>query len=368
MLIYSLIGSVFFIISLFLITYRFCGGNNFIDLERLAAFSMFSFLIIFTSFRIDSGFDFENYKNIFLGISDTHVEPLFLFLINIFRYTDSFHSFLFFIAFLSIYIKLYVFCKLKLTYLTFAVLLYYLTIFLNLDMGVLRQGIALSFIGIAFVFYLKSNSKCYFLSVLIASLFHLSAIIFIPFYFVFKLKLNLYFICVLILSSFIINALLSGQLAFISILLSFFGDKYSAYTNNLEPIGFTLGFYVKYFLFFIFYFLVSNRYIKNNDIRTSHINEKLLNACLIVFISGLVFFTCFNSIPIIAARTGGYFKFFELILFCYCLSIEKKTFYFYAIYITVLVYCFLQFVQFLSMEAVLLYYGRYNSLIIDGVL
>jgi hypothetical protein len=143
----------------------------------------------------------------------------------------------------------------------------------------------------------------------------------------------------------------------VSSLLIFFGHKYSAYANDLKPIGFTIGLYIKIFVFILFYVLFSRKGLCDD------FDRFLVNSCLLIFLIGLLTFIAFNSVPIIAARTGPYFKFFELLVFSYYVSVEKKTFNLFFIYSLVFVYAWLQFKQFIEMEAVLQYYSNYKSIL-----
>ena len=140
--------------------------------------------IFFVGFRYNSGTDYWSYYKIFNG---THEKKLasefgYQFLIKYFKkYSSSFNGFIFFIAFVSIFIKYLFFKKLENPFLA---LFIYITIFsINLEFNGMRQGLAASFVFFAIYWAKKRNFIAFFIFIILASSIHISSLVFFPLYF-----------------------------------------------------------------------------------------------------------------------------------------------------------------------------------------
>lgn len=159
------------------------------DLNRQFFIVISVFLIIFAATRDHIGVDFVSYENLYYSIRrlgdlrdllsiyrTTNYEPLFVLTCIL---SPSFHSFLFFMSILGVGIKCAVIWK-YCTYKYALLLFYFCNIYLGYDMGVMRQGVAMSFMLVA-LFQLKNKKHSGFaLATFISVLFHSSGFLLVP--------------------------------------------------------------------------------------------------------------------------------------------------------------------------------------------
>lgn len=89
----------------------------------------------------------------------------------------------------------------------------------------LRQGIAMALIFFSYKYIVENKTFKYLFCILLATLFHTSAIVFLPVYFIRKIKINKINIAIFVILAIIIYALKSQIFAFIN---TFFYDNYSS--------------------------------------------------------------------------------------------------------------------------------------------
>ena len=158
-------------------------------------FITFVFLIFFVGLRYDTGFDYRNFEKLFYILrsenAPTIIEPAFALLCNI---VGSFRTLLLVMSVLT-FVPLYLAVKRYSPYRFFSLLLY-LPILYQMAMGQMRQGVAISFLLLAFLFLANKEKRKFVFVVIIASLFHASALLAFAALFVpNKIKSNkLYFI------------------------------------------------------------------------------------------------------------------------------------------------------------------------------
>lgn len=169
-------------------------------------FLLFSIIILaFTvAIRDGIGADYETYVNIYNEVFDSNdffgniiyktrgVEYLFSFFLSAFKYI-GFEKHYFFFFFLSI-ITLMAFLKainnFNFKFSTYSLFIYYCFFFLNFHFNTVRHGVMVSFVWLAFSYIPLKDFKGFIKYLIIAILFHQSAIMFIPFYWILTKRVN----------------------------------------------------------------------------------------------------------------------------------------------------------------------------------
>lgn len=151
-------------------------------------------LILSAGLRSGGDPDYANYRDIYIkSLTEfISVEPFYLYINVIFNQLNIPFEFLIFsIAFFSIILKCIIFYKRSPYYLS-TLFIYICTIFVQFDLIAIRQGIAISFVMLAFHFInIRALS---ILMVLVASLFHVSALIVLPILLLVKIEYGVKYI------------------------------------------------------------------------------------------------------------------------------------------------------------------------------
>lgn len=153
--------------------------------RKLILLCPYILLIVISIFRFDVGYDYPTYYEMSNDINDDGVErlePLSYCLVVIASFIQQ--PFVIFILFgLPTYILYFIACKqtknMGIAFWTF-IFLFWLDTF-----GVVRQAIAMSIIAYAITAMQNKKMYTYILLCIIASLFHLSALVMLPIYFVY---------------------------------------------------------------------------------------------------------------------------------------------------------------------------------------
>lgn len=178
------------------------------------------FLICFAGFRFGIETDYWNYKEIFLHTSfygfESGIEIGWCLLISLCKSifnTQNFNIFIFFVALLSVSIKTCFFSKLR--YPFFALFLYFCFGYLMLEFNTMRQGLAISFLFLGASSVSENNKYLkFFIFVLIASLFHISSLIFLILLAFFKIRMTKTKISCLLIGSILMNFVIVEFLQF----------------------------------------------------------------------------------------------------------------------------------------------------------
>lgn len=332
----------------------YSNNKNYIHSIFLYTVALF-FLISFAGLRENVGFDFDAYKNIFYGHNDTYVEPLYSAIQFITRLTDSYTFHLFVVACGSFLIKIYFFNKITDCKLQYSALFFYFTSgFLMFEMGVIRQSIAASFLLGALFFFATKNKILFLFFSFLAIFSHVSALAVVGLCLLFKfIKLTRSKIILMLFISFFLMSLTNSFYSEIGSLLVFFGDKYSVYTKDIEPVGLTLGLFLKLFVFFFIY-----------EVFNCREKSELVDLFIFIYFCGLCIFIAFNSIPILAARLTPYFKVFEVVVFILFLLQFRAGLSRFIVFLILSFFSFAQFYKFLSEDVVIQYYSNYNNILV----
>lgn len=243
--------SIFF--SLFL--YSYPGLNK--DGRNLFTITIASTLTYFSAFRFGLGQDYEGYTDVIQQNTRTYsvIEPAYTFLVK-FVNNNGFTEVFFFLIFSIItnFLIIYGFRRFKNFQLMVIVYISFPILYFN-SFNLVRQFCALSIIFSGFYFLEKRYFFKYTTSVMIAALFHASALLCIPIYFLWKIKIPKFWMVFLAVLTLIFGAFSNDQLGSLFRSLSSMFNIYSIYIDDetsYEPFG-LLTIYFNLLLFWVIY-------------------------------------------------------------------------------------------------------------------
>jgi hypothetical protein len=324
MFIYCLI---FILLAIIAVEYEFKKVKN-IDFI-LAVIGIF--LILFAGFRgIYVSRDYLPYLNSFNYILHDDgsqratllplFEPGFVFIVKIcyhFFADNAPLAIMLFIAALSISLKFFVFRKLAFNPLI-VLLLYYSHYFLFQEMTQVRNGLACSFFFLAIYYYLKNEKIKVFISIVLAILFHNSAILYFLLFFIRKDKLNAWLYGSVFLGAIILGLIKLPLLSFIlpRIDIAFISTKLTTYAETADS---SLYQGIRFFnvlntvnviiTAYIFFYCVKNKMKDTNLVLFLKCN------IISIFVYGLLI-----DVPSMAARVTELFNAVFPLLFAYSLK------------------------------------------------
>lgn len=190
-MIYYALFSFFLLASLFMLLAR---GKYRIDkLEKFLFWTGTIVLFILAAFRVNVGNDYKSYQNIFEGLHDTsislqdriymgEIEPGYI-IFNLLA--PNYRCLIILITFCQIWLSCKFFYKQNCNRLL-CLFMFYASTFLFYDMGIMRQGlaIAISYSGLRYI--KERNLKKYLLIIILALMFHVTAIFMLPLYWIGK--------------------------------------------------------------------------------------------------------------------------------------------------------------------------------------
>lgn len=302
--------------------------------HRIAFYLVVVFLVFFAGFRGRLGTDYNTYLRYFSSIKEgtatlVSVEP-FYFLLGFI--TDSFELFLLIIAMLSVLIKSkYIYEESK--YVFVSLIVYYSYMFLQFDMGIVRQGLALAFTLWAATYIKERKLGQYLALCFVAVMLHYSALIFIPAYFLAQKEYTRKTIYGISLIALILSFTDFWKvISYVLSMLSVFGlNKYSWYLTNeaYRASAFELMDLQRIVMLIFF-----TEYIKrkNND---DEENKIYLN---MYFISTVLYYL-FRTFSAISSRGSYYFTAFEILLFPGVLKNIKSPYKRVLVWAMIMLYC-----------------------------
>jgi hypothetical protein len=216
------------------------------------ALVLISFLLFFavSAFRYRTGYDYSGYEEMLINAltkEDTYREPLYTALNKLFRhFTSDFYVMQFFIcAFTSA--AFYWFMNKYSPSLFLSVCFYVCSLYLTLNLGFVRQCIAIAFCLIAADRFIQRKTGQFVVFVTLAILFHYSALLFVPVVFINRKKYSrIMTLCLLVTSI----ALFSNYTLFKTIMMTIVdapfvplpGKVRNMVHVNLENATFSFGF------------------------------------------------------------------------------------------------------------------------------
>lgn len=331
--------------------------------HRIAFYLVVAFLVFFAGFRGRLGTDYNTYLRYFSSIKEGtatlgSVEP-FYFLLGFI--TDSFEWFLLIIAMLSILIKSkYIYEESK--YVFVSLIVYYSYMFLQFDMGIVRQGLALAFTLWAATYIKERKLGRYLALCFVAVMFHYSALIFIPAYFLAQKEYTRKTIYGISLISLILSFTDFWKvISYVLSMLSVFGlNKYSWYLTNeaFRASAFELMDLQRIVMLIFF-----TEYIKRKN--DDEENKIYLN---MYFISTALYYL-FRTFSAISSRGSYYFTAFEILLFPSVLKNIKSPYKRVLVWAMIMLYCGIYLYKVINQYSVGDYYNLpyipYNTWLIS---
>lgn len=290
------------------------------------AFLSYFIVVIFSGLRYGIGTDYFSYEYVFFNIHtdnqyNSGLEYGFYYLSKILpQNQDGFFALIFLLSFITNFI-FYLAIKKQIknsveSSRSLIIILFFITGFYFLPFNGVRQGVAIAFILYSYQFIKNRSLFQFSLSIVLAMLFHKSAILFFPIYFLYNLQLSRKFGVLLVLLCFLITKL--NILNYVtSYAISSLDDKYSRYIQSPPDFGGSgLGVYL-YILLFLFI------YITSHVIKIKESREKEFLFLFMLFSIGI-------SLRVIAleniifVRPSYYFTVFDIFFIPLFLSLFNK--------------------------------------------
>jgi hypothetical protein len=203
---------------------------------------VFVLFVIIGGFRYKVGADWDAYELLFNGVSS--IEDIIksreekLFMISNFLIKLIFNSYSFFILtffLISFSLKFYV-IKLYSKDVFLSLIIYIYGVLLIYDFNGIRQGMAMSFIMLSIPYILDRSFMKFAFIIIIASFFHISAIVFLPFYFLSKItysnKKLLFIIILCVLIAIPLRSVIQNSLLYQLFMANESFSHYSTYTDG----------------------------------------------------------------------------------------------------------------------------------------
>jgi len=199
-----------------------------------------------------------------------------------------------------------------------------------------RQIVAMCICWLAILFVINKKFLPFVTLIVLASLIHSSAIIFLPIYFINRFNFSNRQVIILILASVLVGVLKLGALIGTSIsnILPIGGEKLSGYINNAEG-GINILNYLE--LIPVLFLVLTN---KINIINSTPYYKLFFNIFLVYVLITFAFFD-FSFI----ARLKGYFIIGYIVVIASLLDVTKKREYGIGILIFILLYCFVVMIR-----------------------
>lgn len=320
MIVYVILIAPIFLLAFLNMSKEF--NNNVITKVVFSFFLIF--LSLFAGLRKDTGFDYYSYERIFFSseyrnLFGGSVEPGYILLNRlILKLFGSYHVLLTILAFISTLLIMrfiYRYSPYKILSLYFYVAVY----FVGGITGQMRQAFAMSILTLAFRYVEERRFWPFISIVFLASLFHVSSLVFLIFYFIYPVRITKKRII-----SFILISIVLGSIDLMRFLIPIIEllPKYSLITSflgyidsrHVKSLMFSAGFFERLlaiFLVLIYFDNLINKYR----------NSKLL---IWSYILGSSIYFFFIEYQIFARRLSSYFKIVDIILLTMIIGTVKN--------------------------------------------
>jgi len=194
------------VLYLFLVLFLLIG--SFLKQDKKIFILSFLIMLLIGGLRgISVGTDTINYKDLYSGVELKGFEVGYYYLNDyIISHGYNFQIMIFISMLLCLFPVFFVSSKLSSRPLL-SVTLYVLLYFYFNSFNVMRQSIAISLFFLALYFYHKNNKSGYIISIIVAALFHTTALIVLVIYPFYKIHIHKFIYIILILVSFFVGAL-----------------------------------------------------------------------------------------------------------------------------------------------------------------
>lgn len=300
---------IYFIVFAFIV-FLFGVGQHY-KLKPLILFSL-ALLVLFAGLRYNVGRDFQSYKVIFLTILNGKTEIGFR-LLNLIVLLSGFNFQVVFLisSFITIILVYKTIIKIS-PYITLSLFLFLSLGFLLESFNIIRQWIAISIFFYASIFIVQKKFFPYFLLILIAALFHKSALISIPFYFLGNVSFNRYTLIILLIFSIIFSFFINLHELMLN---TPFYSNYFQKGNELVSADLGLG-YVSKLLIGIFVILFYSEIVAQGNFARMSVN---------FFFFYLITLAVFRDSQVLV-RIGYYFHIFLIVVIPFIIkAAEKRT-------------------------------------------
>ncbi|SHG59770.1 EpsG family protein [Flavobacterium johnsoniae] len=282
--------------------------------KKILVIAISIFLIFFAGLRTLSP-DIEIYKSMFdeveAGNLDSWMiqftEPGYVFLLRILS-PLTFQISLVIIATIGVLLKVNFFLKYS-PFVFLSLIIYFTTDFMMKEMGQIRHGIAMGIIFYGYDCLINKKKNFFLFIVVLATLFHFSAICVLPLYFIYNSKKTIffYFSSIFLMLPFVIFDVKGVIFRFMSFLpIESFSSKAEAYSGSdfANRIGFNSTFFLLIVMFSILLFL---------KYKTTY-KPEIINIFVNIYFLGIVYFMVFNSISEFSLRTNVYFRMLDILI------------------------------------------------------
>lgn len=350
--------SLFFLCVVFSIIEIYCNNNSITLKNNKLYFVLIVCMILLAGLRDCSvGLDTSEYYRIFRVIHnnpDTVIHSLKNYNVEI-GYailnliSPTFSSLLFLCVTISVVIFALIIEKLEVTNKCAVLLFYYSTVFLYYDMGIMREGIAISIVFWGILCLSMNKKKTFLFCVSIAMFFHVTACLALPLLFLGNREFSrrLYYLLIIALAVLFSFSDIIGIIQFIErqINISYVTRKMSLFYSQQTDGGIGLfSFLRRYLLLFLFVEMLLKKriVIGGKKIVTVRSDERINMTYLNAYWVSLIEFTFFSSaITILASRGTAYLYFCEILIFEKLISGKKKHLLNYGLFIAFSVLSFL---------------------------
>lgn len=287
-------------------------------LRKMVVYLINAMLIFISGLRFESGHDYYNYSNIFNNLNgfkdyftSYQISPVevgyTLLNITIKKLGGGPEVLFFIIAFFTIVIFSYAISKQTKYYFTTMLMFYFLLYYEN-TMGHIRAGLAMAIILCSLKFIEEQDFIKFLALIIIAAIFHSTALVVLPVYFINKFQPSKKIIAVTIIAAFII-----GRINIVDILIKyieligvkfFLTNKILNYASNEALTDSFKTILIR--LFILIAFIISEKKIGNK--------LKNYNAIMYMFYLGTVLLLVLSSSPSDFATRGTRSLFFVQIL------------------------------------------------------
>lgn len=308
---------VLFFLFMILSCLQFKTNEN-ANIGKIFIFFAFASIFFLAALRGDIDRDHENYENIYSYVVNGQnylIEPTFYAFSYFSKLICNSPVILFIIfALIGVYIKSKAILKLS-VYPTLAIFVYYCDYFLLHEMTQIRVGVAAGICFLSLHEYVNGNKLKFIYYIAFATIFHVSAMLFVLLLFIPKgdiKRKEFYFYITLLIASYTLYFSNYGFASLFSLIpIDFVQQKFLMYSqqvengNSIDVNVFSILQIIKIFSIVILY-----SYFKINNSRVRYIDCTILRLYIYSCIAWVIFF----DIPAFAIRISELFGFSEVLL------------------------------------------------------
>lgn len=358
---YYIFFSILFVLSMFEVFLKP------VYIKKLSCITLF-IISIFIGTRYQLGVDWLFYHDFYISSDSTKllIEPGYLYLNNLFYFfCIPFDIFITLISIAGVIIVFLFFSQLS-PYPSFCLFIYYL-VSIGFAFEAIRQGLALSIILISFTYYLNGNKKIFYIMVLLASFFHVSALIVLIIAKLAKAnslrKYGLFLVYLWLFFVFINVSLINiMQKVIIFYFDSGFSVKVLHYLSEAKGNNaLTLGLLAKIFIITLIY-----NFRKKIIYHTSHwISIEKFNILFGILLIYILLNVIFSDTGTLISRLSVYFVPVYILFFSYVLVSREVILERFILMIILSIISFSSFYRFTTNDYFIKQYLPYRSLIIE---